>query len=412
MLCYENKKMKIEASNGDIKHEQIHVPYATTIQRTGFVLLGIVSLWPYNFLLECLGYFSFYFGPDFGSNSHIVYGVAANISQLLSLFLLGGSSKNTLITVACVLISFVSFEYGFVTLIADIPQLPLIGLSLALVLGFFNALIQSTGSSLCGRYPDCLTLFYLGQSLSGLFPWPITVMLNFVFRAFGLSPFRVGEEPSPMDKATACTSMVIGGLIPLLFLILFRVAFKEAKSVTYTVPPVMKTFKKSWPTVVLCWFIFVVSFVIYPRELLKWKPSTFESWYPRGEFFYVSFVVYIAIVFDTVGMYLGQYSFNAPLSVVKLVGYSRVVFIPLFALSSSQLGFLSTDLVQFSLVVCMSISGSLTLAWAMNYTQQMVPEEEGESIGAILSFALTNGIFVGSGIGSCIDSIIRSIRGQ
>jgi len=392
---------------------------ANTIQTMVFAILGLVSLWPYNFLLQSLGYFCVYLGTGFASHSHVVYGIAANLAQVLSLCFLSKTNFGTRITVSCMMISIVSLVYSCITLHNDIAHLPAIGLGLAFLLGFFNSMIQSAGSQLAGRYSDCITWLFLGQSLSGLFPWPITVGLNFLFRGIGLSPERLGDQlTSSMDKATACTSMVIGGLVPLLFLILFWLAFDNPNA-QYTASNKTKshrtsmwiTFKSIHGIAILCGSTFLISFIMYPRELMKWQPSTFANIYPNGEYFYASLLVYIAIVFDVLGMYVpSNFRIEFSSKWMRAIGYMRILFVPLFALCSLEVPIVSSDPMEMILVMFMSFSGAFVLAWALKCAQHMVPEIEGETVGIIMSFLLTSGMSIGAAIGSVIDLLFNCAR--
>jgi len=221
-----------------------------------------------------------------------------------------------------------------------------------------------------------------------------------------------------MDKATACTSMVIGGLVPLLFLILFWLAFDNPNA-QYTASNKTKshrtsmwiTFKSIHGIAILCGSTFLISFIMYPRELMKWQPSTFANIYPNGEYFYASLLVYIAIVFDVLGMYVpSNFRIEFSSKWMRAIGYMRILFVPLFALCSLEVPIVSSDPMEMILVMFMSFSGAFVLAWALNCAQHMVPENEGETVGIIMSFLLTSGMSIGAAIGSVIDLLFNCAR--
>ena len=352
-----------------------------------FTCLGVISLLSYNFFVQCLGVFVLLFGNRYASDSHIIYGLSATVGQILCILVRRKISPRTLISVALFAISMIAFLCGFLAVV-EVFHARLVGLSIASMMGLFISVLQSSSSAIASNISssELLTAFFMGQSISGFIPWPVTAWYYALFKY--VAPLR-------KDEFIAAASMLTGGIATFAFAVLFlnhSLPSGQSKQSSPDSPSVWSAFVSEWQIITLCWFTFVVSFTLYPRDLLNWSPSC-----DIDTSLYRSILIYIAIIGDVCGMYLAAFITVSPQS-TQIFGYMRAVFIPLFSLIS-QIP-ISSSVVQIISILLMSISGGFILASAMSQIQS-----NNQTVGYLVSISLTIGIMVGSTIGSIIDML-------
>jgi hypothetical protein len=360
------------------------------LSKMHFVILGIVSLLSYNFFLQCLGSFVRVFGDRYAAHSHIFYGLSATIGQLFCISSHLIVRPMLLVRTSLFGVSALSFGLVVVYFVEHIHSI-ICGLSAAAAMGLFISILQSSSAALAAESnsSDLLNSFFFGQSLSGVFPWPITSSLFPVFSRI---------SPSNSDELITTTSMIIGGLATLSCAIYFT---RQIATIPHPNQSLQKqsisalsSFVSEWPIIVLCWFTFVVSFSVYPRDLLKWSPR-----HTINVDLYRSTLVYVAILSDIAGMYTAPYVQLRP-KWTQILGYFRVLVVPLFALISSRLLPVS-ELTHFMATMTMSFSGGLVLSSAMSQIHS-----NDETVGHLVSLALTIGILTGSCVGSVLDMFL------
>jgi len=360
------------------------------ISKTHFMLLGIVSLTTYNFFLQRLGSFTAIFGERYAAHSHIAYGLFATIGQVLCISTHQAVRPHLLIHMSLFMIALISFVIVAVVFVRAL-HLSMHGLLIAAGMGLFISILQSASSAFAADLDssDLLNAFYLGQSLSGVFPWPISSSL---YPVFSFIP------ESNRNNLITATSMIIGGLATLVFAsyMLYRGLSTPSpkRNNRNQSTTIRSAFVSEWPIIILCWFTFAVSFTVYPRDLFKWFPL-----HNVNTDMYRSTLVYVAIIADIGGMFAGP---HIPLGrkLTHILGYARVLFIPIFALISSSI-FPIPELVHIITIVTMSFSGGLILSSAMS---QILSDSE--TVGHLVSISLTIGIMAGSCIGSVIDMFL------
>lgn len=357
------------------------------IPYTGYVCLGVVSLLSYNTLLECLGIYTRSFGDRFPAHSHVVYGMAATAGQMISVSVRRYITPLIRIHISLVLLCVVSLALAIIPLCA-IDNRQILGLCFASGLGFLISVLQSATCALASASnpAELLNAFYRGQSLSGLLAWPLTTTIFSVAKILYISRH---------EELIATSSMATAGFVTLaLFIFLHVITSDSHRDPSNTNPPTPLTtaFISEWPVIVLCWFTFVVSFTVYPRDLFKWYPL-----HAIDTNLYRSTLVYLAIVSDVVGMFSAPYIGMAT-STTRFLGYARLIFIPIFFMLSSSI-FPTSEYVHIIAIVTMSFSGGLILS----KTMAQINSADDEAVGYLVSIALTLGIMIGSTIGSLID---------
>ena len=352
-----------------------------------FLLFGAMSLMVYNVFLHCLPFFIACFGGQFSNYAHVVYAVASNCVQLFSIFIGSHLPFDHRILTACLGLATVSILFPVFAVSSNMNK-QFLGLILSGGLGMFCAIIQSTGSGLAGlSSPTAVVYFYLGQSISCLLPWPVIEGLNGVYRRFGLSSISL-DRPSPSDTATTLTVMVSAAIISILFIVYYFQAFTEKlKPPTSTWASIKRVLGDMWPWALCTLSLFGVTFSVYPSLLLRWLPS----WdiYP-GELFYSNMMIYLAIVFDVVGMYLPLTGLKLPPRGVQVGIAARIVIIPALIYCPEH------DAVRAAVVALMTLSGGYLLSLALEYGVGAVLPDDADNAGYILSFCLSSGLAVGS----------------
>lgn len=358
--------------------------YTRSTWGPSFTFLGIISLLSYNFFVQCLGVYINRFGDRYASDSHIIYGLSATIGQIICILVRRKANPHTLLLIALVAIVFIS-GFAAIAALVEVSHAHILGFSIASIMGLFISILQSSSSALASDISssELLAAFYRGQSISGFIPWPVTASFYTLFKF--IAPVR-------KDELIAAASMLTGGLATFVFFILFlywSFPIKSSEQSFQESIPVRSAFVSEWPIITLCWFTFVVSFTVYPRELLKWSPlCEFDT------NLYRSILIYIAIIGDICGMFVAPF-FTVSSQTTQIFGYLRILFIPVFALiSSASIG----PFVQIISILFMSVSGGFILASAMSQIQS-----NNQTVGYIVSISLTLGIMVGSTIGSIID---------
>ena len=370
---------------GDIEKRPKH-----GTSKSHFVLLGIVSLIAYNFFLQRLQAFIQLFGKGYTTNSHIVYGFIATVGQILCICTYRIMRPLQLIRFSLVGLAILSFISAGVVSI-KLAYIPLHGLLIAGGMGLFISILQSASSAYAADLDssELLNAFYFGQSLSGLFPWPISSSMYPIFNQISLAN---------RDDLITATCMLIGGLVTLSFGI-FMIIHSSPTPISTRVPltsspSVWSSFVSEWRIIILCWFTFAVSFSMYPRDLFEWSPL-----HDINTDFYRSTLVYVAILSDIAGMFAGPYIPLGP-KLTHLFGYLRTLFVGVFVLISSGI-FPVPEHFHILSIFTMSFSGGLILSSAMSQIQS-----DNETVGHLVSIALTVGIMTGSCIGSLIDMFL------
>lgn len=362
-----------------------NIPAAVPTSSWHYLVFGMMSLIVYDFFLQSLGFFTNSFGSSFGSQSHIVYAVAANVVQVCAIFMGSKVPVSHGIVVSCIGLAIVSVLFP---ILAHTQKL-IDGLILSCGLGFFCAILQSIGSASAGNSSaDAIVYFYMGQSVAGLLPWPMIEGLNAIFRCLG------SGTVSEADIRTTYTVMTFVAILSLVFLPYYFFGMPRGVAPgSYNISSIWVTFKSMWQWALCAWLLFVTTFAVYPQLPLTWTASHPDI-YPAGEFFYGNMLIYIAIFFDILGMNLPGVSMSSKLAVKVSVGL-RIFFIPILFLFCPD-----NDIWRIAACIVLAVSGSFLLSMVLQFgcTPPSSKEFSAEVAGYILSFALCNGIVVGSSL--------------
>jgi hypothetical protein len=415
----ETKRPEDDGESQPFVKEEIHVPRQRSEPLFGFVYMGIVGLLCFNFFLLVMGYLNARIHKDFGTWATMMYSLANNVGQLVSIFCGSRYSYFTRVWVSSV---------GFALIMVGYPLLAIwqyritlyIGVTLTMALGLFTAVFLSAGFGLASSIsPAAVNYYCFGQSLAGLIGWPLIFMLEILLRYIGVnSEPSVINGTSRVDSWTTTIALCICaifslGIIPYFGLVMQRhPAVRSAAGQATVGPPVPRRGVAHiiWSTLPLgmtAWIIMFVTFLVFPSTLSKWHAS-YEG-YPGGTFFYFSLMVYVFQVADVIGRYIAILGVKMSGSQVMVLAPWRLVLVIFFYGSVFNFSFLSLDLVRFALVTMLGVTNGYLLSRAMMLGPSQVREEEADVAGYTMSFLLVNGLLFGSLSALVISRVISVV---
>lgn len=387
----------------------------------GFIFFGIVGLLCFNFFLQVLAYLDTCFSKSFSEYANILYGLSNNCGQLLIIFYgskIAFSSRiyYSAIGLAVVLIAFPVLS--FIT--TDTTVGMTLGLLLTFGLGLFNAVIQSAGFGLAGICSSkSMEFFSVGQALSGLLGWPLSLLLNFIFSSAGYSTQSTTTgRPSQVDVAATVTSLSLAAVVTILFVPYYRFVLSKTPMVEGALKDLstlnesslvqhrskINIIKDALPLAMAVWFVMFVTFVVFPSQLFAWTPS--YGPYPT-EFFYPCMMIYMFQVFDVVGRYAVSFLKLTPTR-TKIASLSRGAILPFFYLATYNVWIFSNDITKILIMAVFAATNGFILTWCMIHGPSQVHKDERDVASYTMSFFLVNGIFFGSLASMAIGKILAA----
>jgi hypothetical protein len=383
--------------NMDLEDESTIPRISGQDMNRSFLMFGIVCLLVYSCFLEQLWYYTTCVSENLAIYSQIAYAVASNLGHL------GGIFANDLLPVhlrvytSCIVVAFVSLCFPILAQVEFSHKLP-IALILSSVLGASNAACISTAAGLASVTSDnALQYLYMGQSVSGLIPWPLMLLTKLFLRAIGVS--STGLVP-PVESISSIIVMVSCGCATIAFCVYFRVSLwsrMEPYWKSYQITPsasVRDTLKLTMALMLGIWYTMVVSFTVYPREMIKWRPDVVV--HPAT---YTSMMVFVVICSDVVGMWCAQFGATLSDKLILILVVLRTGFIPIFWAAPGD-----SWIIHLLISSSMALSSGYLFAACMARVESKVVGISGSrTAGYIITFAVVNGIAAGSGVGWLIE---------
>jgi hypothetical protein len=162
-------------------------------------------------------------------------------------------------------------------------------------------------------------------------------------------------------------------------------------------PTMSKTevFEVVFGPALIAWLILFVTFLVFPGQVLRWKPSYPN--YPGGPFFYSNLLIYVFQVFDVVGRYVAMIPVKLSSDFVMSFTWPRVILMLLFYPATYCWWIMSADAFRICLVAIFALSNGLLISWILRLgTEKVAVQNAADVAGYIISFFLVNGIFAGS----------------
>lgn len=377
------------------------------------IITGIVCLLVYSCFLEQLWYYSTCSSGNLAVYSHVVYGLMSNVGHFVGIFVNGSLPTASRIYVSCALMCAAAFAYPSIAA-AKIGGKLMWSLIATAGLAVGNSLCVSTAAGIAASTSaGALNYLYMGQSISGLIPWPLMMVTNIGLQLAGVEQFGI---PSRIDVLGSSIVMCICGTVTLLFVPFFQLVLlpgiKSRKSVAvisvFGPDRFVIIFKRMLPLTVSVWCVLVVSFIVYPREIIKWKPmisDMTEFPFLAHPATYTSTMVFVVIVADVIGIWCSKFFAFLSDNASRVLAGLRLVFVPLFWLASNHVWFAS---LWFRLTIsfCMGLSGGLLFAVLLAHLGRFVGGSSNmESGGHIITFTVVNGIAVGAILGAAMEVI-------
>ena len=354
-----------------------------------FFIFGLASLITYSFVYSVLPEFQVVLGLNFGSFATAGYGIAATIGQLFGV-LIGRRLNGSLTVIACLIVlCLLSLFFGLLLYIQVLVDMRL-AVAAMVILGFASSILQFFVSGWASSVSSgAIIAFYIGQSVSGLVPFPILWSAAKVLKEL---------RHSIIVMATICILLCI---IAVTFSRLFVDESDKSLSKNKVQPrPIFHVLFAICRIAVSILVVTLISFTVYPRELLRWSPES-GSWFESVSM-YQSFLIYLAICFDVVGMFMTMYGINVSIDYVPVSAALRILFIPLYWIAGCD--FFTSDLLRILLVASMSLSGSVVFGSAVNG----LPLDADDMAGHIVSLCFNLGIGAGGLVGHCLGKLVGS----
>lgn len=358
--------------------------------------LGVACLLSYSILIQWLPSLSANIHEGIPSLFNISWGIGAVIGLVLGCLMTRRMSSFLVFRASALAVAFVAMMFPVVLEFEKSSgSTSICGTCfLAAVLGVFISVTQLAGScftsSLSG---DHLTAFFIGQSIAGLVPLPLMEAAKKAFFVTGSSP----AFPTEMTCVGIC--LLMSGLFTLVTLIVVFSQTRGQDPKTFIPSPslgtsILTVFESSGRLPLYAFLVTVVTFAVYPAQLVSWKPEL--NVLSLTDVTYQSLMIYLAIICDIVGLYLPRTGLGIEKRVLKLSCFLRILLVPIFAFST--LGVLYMDLfwVRIILVAILSTSGAFLFASIISLAESMVKLDQQETLGLIMSTAFAAGILVGS----------------
>jgi hypothetical protein len=415
-LSRETTQAGADVIDGEIKpndEKRPHTPVA------GFLFFGIVGLLCFNFFLSVLVYFKITFGQSFVFYSSIIYGLSNNCGQLLIIFFGPRFTFAKRIYYSAISLGIILLLFPLVAALVTRQTTGFaLGLVLTFGLGFFNAVIQSAGFGLAGICSaKSMEFFSVGQSLSGLLPWPLVMLLKVIYEACSLS--TESDTPgrlSAVGMACTVTALVIAAVATFMFAPYYKYILSKKPMVQQALlnletmkqselvehRPKVKIIKDTLPLAMSVWFVLFVTFLVFPGQILGWSSS-----FGINAEIYPGLMMYVYQVFDVVGRYMVSIWRLSPLQ-TKIGCVGRLSLIPLFFLATYSISFFSNDITRMVVMAVFAAANGFLLTWCMIHGPGQVHKDEADVASYTMSFFLVNGIFFGSLVAMGIDAAMKA----
>lgn len=377
----------------------------------GFMYLGVVSLICFNFLILVLAYLNSRIHPNFGKAAMVIYGFSNNAAQFLCIFLNSRVSFYKRLVIPSIGFALAMIGYPVLAYL-DIQITYHFAILLTMCLGVCTAVSLSAGFGLaCIDSERAINYYCFGQALAGVLGWPLITCLGFLYRAVGFStlPDPKYNGATAVDSLTTLSTLLIGaatclGTIPYLKFKMARTYGHILYSSRQSEPVTRKTFRSLFPYAAASWCIMFITFLVFPSTVEKWKPSF--GGYPLGSYFFFSFSVYIFQVFDVVGRYIAIAGITVSEITILISAPSRLILAIPFWLAIASWTVFRFDLVRFCMLALLGVTNGFLMSNTMTRGAEAVQVEQRSAAGYILSFALSNGIFIGSVVAMFLDKFL------
>jgi hypothetical protein len=368
-----------------------------------YILYGVANLITYATFYSMLPEFQNTLTTSFGSHATLAYGISATGGHILGLFLTRSLAIDETIVTSYVLLCFPSLLVGFIPWLSQ-PLNLYVGVSAIALLGLVGSFQQIfVASRASAQSADALLNFYIGQSVSGLLPYPCFMIGS--TKLLGLLNISTEFRSVVLFSAAVCTTLccivaISHGLSSRRYnkLLFDPQNLAHRARTLWTVLSVVRT------TALSVFGLTLVSFAVYPREIVRWKPGP-ESRF-SSEISYQSCFMYIAMGSDVLGMATSVWVFNLPFSSVPVLTALRVIFIPLFWIAGWN--YFDSDYIRGTLIAAMSYSGALVFGSALNGVTNQVRETEQETLGALMSSCFSLGIAGGGILGHSVGMVLEN----
>ncbi len=365
---------------------------ANLIDDFSFIPFGMSSILGYSFISCLLPDIQNMFSHSFPSFITVSYGAASVITQVAAFI-----RHRFLINTNSVTLSFV-VSIGSVILMVICAKLEPVnatrwGVVCMFLIGVTGSIKQLSFSAVGTAYSvNGLLYFFIGQGIAGLLPL-LVIRLGkcFLHNIFALSVsvvvlsgvICVSIIPLFLNTATVPLSLIKhDDQVELRALLrVGMVIKKEALSVL---------------------FIATVSFSLYPRYLLLLSPDH-DSWFASAAS-YQGFLIYVAIAFDLIGMFVPIVWRSVPLNSIPPLTAFRILFIPMFWVV--EWPSYSGDSLQIFSVACMSFSGAVLFASILDKATTLAPEQS--LVGCIISLSFALGVSMGAMLGYVLDRWVEN----
>lgn len=278
-----------------------------------------------------------------------------------------------------------------------------LGLALALLGGAGNAQLLSTGYGLASivssAKPMANNVFFLGQAAAAATCWPLKHLIS------SLTP----NHTLHLGITMGFISLVSLSVIPVFhYRIQPRLDWKPIPDEETTNPSkcanISRIMQKTiFPTCIL-WISFVATNLVTPGQVMRWGPSLTDSTSSimTDEKLYLSLCVYMHLVADAFGKtlcvilasnqarYLRMLSSRLMKPFLASLVLTRIGLVPLFYLPPQS------DWGRFLLLSVFGLLHGIAVSFALSLSSSRVTAADSDLAGYLSSFAIINGLLVGS----------------
>jgi hypothetical protein len=335
------------------------------------LIYGIMSLIIYSTVFTLLPELQKLLGLNFGSYATVSYGIASTVGQGVGILISKRLPLNFCLRVLYALFVVIAVYFGLIPFFPSLHDMRL-AVAAMFFLGLTGSILQVLMSGVASTISsDALLAFYIGQSLSGIIPLPVLFIMSrflndaryilLLLQACCAICCIIGAFTSPLQdkKSSRANEKVVNSGNP----------------VSADIPLLGSIF-----------FVTFVSFALYPREILAWNPDISFELIPHT--WLQTVLIYVAIGFDVIGMFITIYWFSIPTKYVPVLSALRILFLPIFWIAGWE--YFSCTIFRVVLVASMSLSGSIVFGSAVNGISST-----DEIFGHFVSLCFTTGMAVG-----------------
>jgi len=287
------------------------------------------------------------------------------------------------------------------------PFATAMGLVLTTGMGIFNAIHLSASCALASSVSvDALDYMSLGTALAGLAGWPLVLLIDFTFTKLGLSTETTIKSPaSQVESMTVLVVFIIAALVCTCFIPYYIVEMQSDYKVLVDEDAnklavekrksILDVLSTVFGTGLIAWLILFITFLVFPSQVLKWKPS-FSHYPGAGTFFYSNMLIYTFQIFDVIGRYMSMLRGRLTSSFVMNLTWPRIFIALMFFLCTLNYGFFRGDAARLVIVGLFALTNGLLISWVFRFGCEQAGPSGADAAGSIISFFLVNGIFVGS----------------